>query len=72
MLLTTSLLCLHMRIVVPLHTIQELLPALRVLDVLNTDIDSLLDVATVDNLVDDDTDSAGGNVVDDTSATIQP
>ena len=57
-----------MRIVVPLDTVKELLPALRVLDVLHTDVYTLLDVTVADDLVDNDADSVGGDVVDNTSA----
>ena len=58
-----------MRIVVRLDSVKELLPALRVPDVLHADVDALLNVAVADDLVDDDADSAGGHVVNDTSTT---
>lgn len=57
-----------MRFVVPLDAVEELLPALRVPDVLNTDVYALLNVTVADNLVDDNADSAGRDIVDNTSA----
>jgi hypothetical protein len=52
---------------VPLHPVQELLPTFRVPHVLNTEVHALLDVAVANDLVDDDTDSMGGDIVDDAS-----
>ena len=45
-----------MRIMVPLHSIQELLSAFRMVDVLDAEVDTLLDVAVADDLVYDHTD----------------
>ena len=66
-MLTALRLRLNVRLVVPLDAVEELLPALRVPDVLNTDVDPLLDVTVADNLVDDNANGAGSNIVDDTS-----
>ena len=58
-----------MCVVVPLDTVKELLSALRVPDVFNTDVHPLLNVAVADDLVDNDTDGVWGDVVDNTRAT---
>jgi len=55
---------------VPLHPVQELLPAFRVLHVLDTEVHSLLDVTVANNLIDDDTDSVGGDIVDNASPSV--
>jgi len=54
-LLTALLLSNDMSIVVGLHSVQELLTALGVTNVLNTEVHSLLEVAVADNLVNDNT-----------------
>lgn len=56
--------------IVCLYTVQEFLSAFRVSDVFHPDVNSLFDVAVADNFVDDNTDSTGSNVVDDTGATM--
>ena len=52
-----------MRFVVPLDAVEELLPALRVPDVLNTDVHALLKVTVADNLVDNHTNGVRSDVV---------
>lgn len=55
-------------VVVTLHPVQELLPTLGVLDVLNAEVDALLDVPVADDLVNNDTDGVLCDVVDDASS----
>ena len=55
---------------VSLNSLQELSSALGVLDVLNSQVQSLLNVSVTDHLVNDNTDGGLGNVVDNTSLTV--
>ena len=64
------LLCLLLLLSVNLDSVQELFSAFRVFDVLYSDIDSLFEVSTVDDFVADNTDSSGGDVVNDTGFAV--
>jgi len=55
---------------VRLDTVDELLSALGVLDVLNANVHTLLDVSVADELVEDDSEGGLGDVVDNTGLTV--
>lgn len=55
---------------VGLDSVQEFLSALGVLDVFDSDVDSLLHVSTVDDLVTDDSNTSGRDIVDDTGLSV--
>ena len=60
-----------MQVVIPLDAVEELLTALRVPDVLNANVHPLLDVAVADDLVNNNTDGVGGDVVNNTGPAEQ-
>jgi hypothetical protein len=55
---------------VGLDSVQEFLSALGVLDVFDSDVDSLLHVSTVNDLVTDDSNTSGRDVVDNTGLSV--
>ena len=61
--LTTSLLRGDVFGTIPLDSRQEFLTAFRMLDVLDSDVDPLLNVSVADDLVHDDPDCGFGDVV---------
>lgn len=65
-----SLARLDVSCVVGLHAIKELLAALGVLDVLDTDVNPLLDITVANNLVHDHTNCMGSDVVNNASAAM--
>ena len=67
--LTTSFLSFLLLLSVGNNTIQELLTTLGVLDVFNTDVDTLLQITVANVLVNEDTDGRLGDIEDDTSTT---
>lgn len=64
------LLRLSLLLGIALNTVDELSPAFGVVDVLDADVDTLLDVAVTDLLVDDNTEGGPGDIVDDTGLTV--
>jgi len=66
----SSSLCGPLLLSVGLDTIDELLSAFGVLDVLSTDVHTLLNVSVADELVEDDSEGGLGDVVDNTGLTV--
>jgi len=64
--------CCGMCVTVPLHPVQEFLPTFRVFHMLNTKVHPLLDVAVANDLVNDNTDSVGSDVVDNAGTPERP
>jgi len=57
--------------VIALNPVKEFLTAGRVSDVLNTQVHTLLKVSVTNNFVHNDTNSGGGDVVNDTSTPVK-
>jgi len=68
--LTSLLLGLPLKSSVPLNSGNELLSALGVLDVLDSEVDPLLEVSVSDDLEADHSDSSGRDVVDNTGLSV--
>lgn len=68
---TALLLCLSPQNNIPLDTVEEDLTSLGMLDVFYAEIDTFLDEAISDTLVDQDTDCSWGNIVDYTRASMR-
>jgi len=66
----SSSLCSPLLLSIGLDTVNELLSALGVFDVLNADVHTLLDVSVADELVEDDSEGGLGDVVDNTGLTV--
>jgi hypothetical protein len=67
---TASLFRLYVRGVVGLNTVKELLTALRMLDVLNANVDPLLNVAVADDFVYNDANCVRRDIVDNTGPAV--
>jgi len=68
--LTTSFLGFLLLLSVGNNTVQEFLTTLGVLDVFNTDVDTLLQITVTNVLVNEDTDGRLGDIVNDTGTTV--
>lgn len=69
-ILTALFLSLSLLGGIELHAVQEVITALGVLDVLNTKVDTLFDLAVTHGLVDQNLDSTGLNTEDNTSSAM--
>jgi len=61
---------LLLQLCIPLNTSHELFSGSGQADVLNSEVDTLLDVSVLDLLVDDDADGGGSDIVDDSSLAV--
>lgn len=64
------LLGLPLLLSVALNTVDKLSPALGVVDVFDANVDTLLEIAVADLLVDDNTKGGPGDVVNNTGLTV--